>query len=114
MIYQVKIDKKSIKENPWAGQDHFQVVTGPPNIEYKDGNVVSITQPYQTYYTLGPQPKFTYNYLPTLVKCCFCNEEFDYTKLEVEDYGDDYGWSETVCPKCHCVNCCEIEFETLV
>lgn len=111
--YIVKINKETIKENPRAGQTVFYLPIGKPVTEYnEDGSIKSVVYPHQIIETLVPQPKFIYDYLPTLVKCEFCGAEFDYNKLESEDY-DDYGWSENVCPKCHARDCCEIEFEKL-
>ena len=54
------------------------------------------------------------NYEDMNVKCRYCKESFDHTKLTTEvsrnEEGSEYNLYE-VCPKCSKPYCCEIEYE---
>ena len=111
MRFVVKIDKDTIKKNPDAGRTVDYCVVGRPVITYHEGGSMGILQPVQILHRMAPSPQFLYQYLPTRVSCEYCSAEFNFDELESD--GDEEGWSETVCPKCHIWNCCEVEFESL-
>ena len=112
MKYIIKIDRETIKKNPNAERTVFHYPLRPSYEYNEDGTVKNIRQEYQTLYSLTPDPEFLYEYILTLVKCEYCNEEFYHNELQSEDWGD-YGYSDTVCPKCNVSNCCEIQFESI-
>lgn len=63
-------------------------------------------------YSMSEEPRYLFAYIPTLIKCEVCNEEFYHTKLK----HDCYDWercSDTICPKCHDWDCCDLEFEDI-
>jgi hypothetical protein len=85
----------------------------------QEGMTTQITQDAQMLHAVGRQPRFTYKYLPTMVRCCKCEEEFPHTELR-EDYNDwDYHtgcpseFCDTICRYCGEWWCCDIEWEKL-
>ena len=64
----------------------------------------------QTIYT-SPEPRFLFEYEPTEVECKECHEKFLHTELRSDSMGDDY--SDRICPRCGCWDCCDIKFEEL-
>lgn len=117
MLYTIQIDKNSIKENPDAGSTVVYYPLGPEEITTKFDKQTGITtttrkQPIQVLYLSSPIAKYDYKYLSQNIKCDFCNKEFDWSKLQ-EDYDDEYGFIENICPYCNMSECCEISFEKL-
>lgn len=61
---------------------------------------------------MSEEPRYLFACRPTLIKCEVCNEEFYHSELEYDCY--DWGrCSDTICPKCHDWDCCELEFEDI-
>lgn len=63
-------------------------------------------------YSLTEEPKYLFKYIPKLIKCEVCGEEFYHVELE----HDCFDWdrcSDTICPKCHDWDCCNLEFEDI-
>jgi len=65
--------------------------------------------------SLHPVPKFSYDYVPTVVTCSNCKQEISYSELE-----SDCAWGEgeeifnnCICPYCREWDCCDIAFEGL-
>ena len=67
----------------------------------------------ETIDCLTPEPEYLYKYGDFEIKCDECNEKFSYKKLKhfEIDYGNDYSYSDCVCPICNKWDCCIIEFE---
>lgn len=121
MKYLIKIDRSSIKKNPYSGQNVFYRCLGNPIVETecdKNNNLIefSVRVPYETLYTLERQPRFNYTYEELLLKCSECGKEFSNKDLESfsdEDCDGNYYFNDRICPKCGTWDCCEIEYEKL-
>ena len=117
--------KKPIKE--YENSRDVRLVIYDGNLEYPyvymgynleeiplcDDFIFNRTQNYETFYTLTPAPKYLYKYGDDEVSCDICGESFSWRELESKDveYGDEYYYSDRVCPKCESWDCCEIEFQ---
>ncbi len=81
------------------------------------GPELSLTrkQPVETIHTLSPEPRFHYSYKDTPLACDSCQWIFLNSELcsDSRDGYDDWGYSDTVCPRCGEWDCCELEYEKL-
>jgi len=75
-------------------------------------NTMKIRQPMSVLRGLPSLP-WSFEYVPTEVTCESCERTFLHTKLESADdeFGDDYYYSDCVCPFCYEWDCCDIQFE---
>ena len=151
-MYEIKIDRNSIRKNKTAGNKMYQYASGREEITTtvvaqtgfwperwtkftfvnqlligqeevdipEDRSHVHLSidrrQDISTLYSLSGEPSHFYKYENTNVKCESCGEIFGNNLLEEdgdEDADGNYYHSETICPKCHCWNCCEVKYEKL-
>lgn len=119
MIFTIPIDRTSIRKNPNAGKQIYQIpgktmniveVVGKDEINgpwikriWKDGILiykgipdipksdykVSFSQSYQELNTLIPEPDFLYEHKDATVECKYCFSKFNY-KLLKTDWAEYY------------------------
>lgn len=115
MKFVVKIDRASIKENPNAGRSVYRYPSGRPRkIEtFVDGILAEVRyeQDIQEMYSLTPEGKWLFSYLPTNIRCESCGAEFEHTELLSDEEWETY--TNTKCPKCGDWRCCNIEYEKI-
>ena len=93
----------------------FEVSKLLKNKEFSDFPIVTeidIKRNIEPIYSMYSEPKYLFDYMPTRVQCSECNEKFYHTELESDEMNWDY-YSNTVCPKCGCFDCCQLEFEDI-
>lgn len=80
---------------------------------------ISIVQDHniQQINSMFPEPEYNYKHLNSKVTCNGCMKSFPMSELK-EDGDDDYEnnthwYSDTICPKCGEIDCCELKFETI-
>lgn len=112
MKFLIRIDKSTIKENPYAGQSVVEQCVGNEIVRDGDGKIVSIRMQRQQLHLLSPEPKYLFKYEPTQVECGSCHQKFSWEELLTDSWDDDIV-SYTICPQCGEWNCCEIEYEKL-
>lgn len=61
----------------------------------------------------APQPRYSFEYLPTFVECNFCKGKFDFNYLRSSGGNYDFPEHDNVCPICVSDDCCEIEFQSI-
>ena len=79
------------------------------------GSLISISEKRDVSQIIhDPEPLYLFDYEPQKVQCEKCKAEFDHTELDFDDNDEwSYEYSDTVCPKCHYFNCCEIEYQDI-
>ena len=89
-----------ILELPKAERNQFTVTLSQEQVEIR---------------TLEEEPKYLFDYEPTMVKCRYCGAEFDHEELGSDSIynGMEDLYDDAVCPECDGWDCCEIEYETI-
>jgi hypothetical protein len=103
----IPIDRSTIRRNPNAGRTSILVPGRSCIVDGKE------TKQIQRVHTIYPEGAYLFEYAHTKVQCCHCEAVFDYYLLESDCSIDIDGetYSDTICPKCHGWDCCEMEFE---
>ena len=62
-----------------------------------------------------PIPEYSYDYLPTKVKCNECSAKFKHTELRSDICYDGEGdcYMADICPSCSVSDCCDLQFERI-
>jgi len=117
MRFTVKINRKSIKANPNAGEYIREIVSGTVCSDGKGGAYRNC----QPVYSMCPEPNFFFEYEPCYVVCDSCKKEFLKEELidDLNECWDDelelwyFEGSCLTCPFCGKKDCCELEWEKL-
>lgn len=137
----IKINRKSIKKNPNAGNTTYHMPLGPTEYhktvintkQYVSNNGIdyllvadntetklSLSQPVQTIHTLSPEPDWLYKYEDPEVECKECGNKFKHSELKDESHEyidedgfDNWGEIKNVCPICDTQECCDVKFEKI-
>lgn len=74
--------------------------------------IVDIEHQYVNHF---PIPEYSYDYENTKVICNSCEKEIMTKDMQSEEYfdGEDDYYSDTVCPLCNAVDCCELIYESI-
>jgi len=130
-MYKILIDRSTIKKNhEYDDHNLKRYVPGPIQVFVNDRHATD--KEYEKYFNhdwdyfrnnnlkleircepidvscLLP-PKYLFDYIPTLIKCSFCEEEFYHNEFA---HDNDFN-VENICPCCGMGCCCDIEFEKL-
>ena len=102
-----RIDRKSLTKNPNAGQRSFLIHGRRSTFAKEDGSIVQV-QEVQRMYSIFPEPRWLYEYVPLQIQCNSCKESFDVDELEGFYDVDGYCSVEDarICPRCGDWECC--------
>jgi hypothetical protein len=74
-------------------------------------NVTIETKANLVKHKTRPQPRYSFEYEPTLVECSHCGAKFKHEYLK-DNYGDDDG-EYNICPVCDEGLCCDTEYQSI-